>query len=73
MVCAMCKAEMKQGSVNFPVDLESNFILIKEVPAYICEQCGEYFLGDDVAEAIEEIVEKAKVSNVEFEILRFAA
>jgi YgiT-type zinc finger domain-containing protein len=64
---------MKNGRVNFPVDVGNNFILIKDVPALVCEQCGEYFLEDDVAGVIEEIVNDAKSSNVEFEILKFAA
>ena len=73
MLCVLCKGEVKSGRVNFPVDEEGNFILIKGVPAQICEQCGEFFLEDDVAEAIEEIVKNAKRSNVEVEILKFAA
>lgn len=73
MLCVLCKGEMKSGKVNFPVDKEDNFILIKGVPAEICEQCGEVFLKDDVAAAIEKIAKTAKATNVEFEILRFAA
>jgi len=73
MLCFLCKGEMKSGKVNFPIDEEDNFILIKGVPAEICEQCGEVFLKDDVAAAIEEIAKTAKATNVEFEILRFAA
>jgi len=73
MFCFLCKGEMKSGKVNFPIDEEDNFILIKGVPAEICEQCGEVFLKDDVAAAIEEIAKTAKATNVEFEILRFAA
>jgi len=64
---------MKNGKVNFPVDDEDNFILIKGVLAQICEQCGEFFLEDDVAAAIEKIAKKAKATNVEFGILKFAA
>jgi len=73
MLCVLCKGEMKSGKVNFPIDEEDNFILIKGVPAEICGQCGEVFLKDDVAAAIEEIAKTAKATNVEFEILRFAA
>ena len=73
MICVMCKGEMTPGKVNFPVDLEENFILIKEVPALVCKQCGEHFLDDATAKRIEEIVETARSSNVEIEVLRFAA
>ena len=40
MLCILCKGDMKNGKVNFPVDAKEHFILIKGVPAQICEQCG---------------------------------
>ena len=43
MQCILCKGDMKNGKVNFPVDTDENFILIKGVPAKLCEQCGEFF------------------------------
>jgi YgiT-type zinc finger domain-containing protein len=73
MFCALCKGKMKNGKVNFPVNVGNNFIRIKDVPALVCEQCGEYFLEDDVAGVIEKIVSDTKSLNVEFEILKFAA
>jgi YgiT-type zinc finger domain-containing protein len=69
----MCKSDTKEGYVNYPVDRDQQFLLIKNVPAHICNQCGEYFLDDDVFKTIEKIIEKTKDSNVEIEILRFAA
>ncbi|HEX30572.1 TPA: type II toxin-antitoxin system MqsA family antitoxin [Candidatus Poribacteria bacterium] len=73
MKCVLCKGEMKEGKVNLPVDLEERFILVKSVPALICEQCGEYFISDEVMRKLELIVEEAKSRGVEIEILRFAA
>lgn len=73
MHCTICKGEMKPQKINFPVDLENTFILVKEVPAIVCQQCGEYFLEDDIAKKIEEIAETAKSSNIEIEVLKFAA
>ena len=73
MNCVMCKGNMKRGTTNYPIDRDSQFLLIKNVPALICDQCGEIFIDDNVFEKIEEIVESAQNSNVEIEILRFAA
>ncbi|MFH1075563.1 MAG: type II toxin-antitoxin system MqsA family antitoxin [Pseudomonadota bacterium] len=73
MTCIMCKGELTKGKVNFPVDRPPNFLLIKDVPAMVCEQCGEYFIDDGTAERIEEIVQRVKSSAVEIEVLRFAA
>jgi YgiT-type zinc finger domain-containing protein len=73
MVCTFCKGSTKLQTINFPIDLESTFILVKEVPAIVCQQCGEYFLEDNIAERIEDIAETAKSSNIEIEVLKFAA
>ena len=73
MPCVICKGNIKNGKVNFPIDLGTNFVLIKHVPAHVCEQCGEYFLEDDVAAVVEKIAENARSSNAELEILTYAA
>ena len=73
MFCVLCKGTMSYGKVNFPVDAGKTFVLVKDVPAYVCEQCGEYFLEDTVAEAVEKIAHNARNSVSEIEILRYAA
>jgi len=69
----MCKGKMKDDFVNFPVDNKHHFILIKEVPALVCEECGEFFIDDKVHTQIERIVNKTKEANAELEIVKFAA
>ena len=73
MLCILCKGEMQQENINYPVDLKDRFILIKGVPALVCKQCGEQYLNNDVLKKIERIVENAKKHNVEIEIIRYAA
>ena len=73
MFCVICKGETKPGKVNFPIDLGTTFVLVKDVPANVCKQCGEYFLEDDVAAVIEKIAENARSSKIEIEIQRYAA
>ena len=73
MHCVICKGNLASGQINYPVNKDSQFLLIKEVPALICDQCGEYYLDDHIFSKIEKIVESAKQLNVEIEVLRFAA
>jgi hypothetical protein len=48
-------------------------VILKGVPAEICENCGEYYLSDDMAGQVLERAEAAVKSGAEVEILRFAA
>jgi YgiT-type zinc finger domain-containing protein len=48
-------------------------VIIKDVPAQVCENCGEYYLNDEITERVLSMAEEAVKKNVEVEILRFAA
>jgi YgiT-type zinc finger domain-containing protein len=48
-------------------------VIIKGVPAQVCENCGEYYLDENVTERIMAMGEEAVKKNVEVEILRYAA
>ncbi len=73
MECVLCKGMLSRGMVNYPVDLGDKFILIREVPADICNQCGEYYLDDEVYKKIEEIINHVKSVNfgIEIEVIKF--
>jgi len=45
----------------------------KDVPADICEICGEYYLTEELTEKVKAMVEGAVQKDVEVEVLRFAA
>jgi YgiT-type zinc finger domain-containing protein len=48
-------------------------VILKQVPADVCENCGEYYLSNEVAAQVLEKAESAVKSGAEVEILRFAA
>ncbi|WP_334781315.1 type II toxin-antitoxin system MqsA family antitoxin [Nostoc sp.] len=48
-------------------------IVLKKVPAEICDNCGEYYLSDAVTEQVLEKAESAINNGAELEIIRYAA
>jgi hypothetical protein len=48
-------------------------VIIRDVPAAICEDCGEYYLDEDVATKVYGQGEDAVQRHAEVEILRYAA
>ena len=56
----MCKGTLQDGFSNFTADLDMCIIIIKNVPAYVCNQCGEVSYNDETAKRIEEIVQGIK-------------
>ena len=48
-------------------------VVIKDVPADICENCGKYYPTEDLTAKVVAMAEDAVRHNVEIEVLRFAA
>ncbi|MCK4959269.1 MAG: type II toxin-antitoxin system MqsA family antitoxin [Planctomycetes bacterium] len=74
MKCVICRqGQTKDGFATVTLNREHTTVVIKEVPADICENCGEYYLSDTVTAKIEKLAAQAVHDGVEIEILRYAA
>lgn len=51
---------MKQGKTTFTVDFGDGVVVVRDVPATICSQCGMEWIDDSIAEQAEKIVNEAK-------------
>ena len=74
MKCVICKlGETHAGKTTVTLHRGQSTIIIKDVPAQICDNCGEYYLSDEISEQVMSLAENAIKHNAEVEILRFAA
>lgn len=74
MKCVLCKqGETCPGQTTVTLQRGETTIIIKGVPAEVCENCGEYYLSETVTEQVLERAEQAVKNGAEVEILRFAA
>ena len=74
MKCTICKqGETLPGKTTVVLERGKTTVVIKDVPAEICENCGEYYLTEEMTEKVMKMAEKAVQHNVEIEVLRFAA
>ena len=48
-------------------------VVLKGVPAQVCENCGEYYLAEEVAARLLAQAEAAVANGAEVEIVRYAA
>ena len=56
MTCFMCKGTVCGGFSTFTVDMGTCIVIVKNVPALICDQCGDTCYNDETAGRLEEIV-----------------
>ncbi|AMM41168.1 hypothetical protein HS1_001365 [Candidatus Desulfofervidus auxilii] len=74
MKCVICKqGETKFGTVTVTLTRGETTVIIKNVPAEVCQNCGEYYLSEEVTKKLLEKAEYAVESGSELDILKYAA
>ncbi len=74
MKCVICKqGQTQSGKVTVTLERGQTTVLIKDVPAQVCENCGEYYLAEEVSARLLETAESAVKKGAEVEILRYVA
>ncbi len=58
--CPLCGGTKKEGRTTFTVDLGSGLVVVRDVPATVCAQCGADWVKDDISAKLEKIVEDAR-------------
>jgi YgiT-type zinc finger domain-containing protein len=74
MQCALCRdGELAPGEVTVTLQRGDTTVIVKQVPADVCGNCGDYFLSEAIAARVFDSAEEAVARGAEVEILRFAA
>jgi YgiT-type zinc finger domain-containing protein len=74
MKCVICKNGQSQpGFVTVTLERDECIVVIKKVPAEVCENCGEYYLSNEITEQVLDRAEVAVNNGAEVEIIRYAA
>ena len=67
------QGETLPGKATLVLERGQTTVVSKDVPADICENCGEYYLTEELTEKVMAMAEEVVQHNVEIEVLRFAA
>ncbi|MBW4626247.1 MAG: type II toxin-antitoxin system MqsA family antitoxin [Brasilonema octagenarum HA4186-MV1] len=74
MQCVICKhGETQPGWVTVTLERNNTIVILKGVPAEVCNNCGEYYLNESVTNEVLKRAEEAVNKGAEVEILRYAA
>ena len=72
MTCFRCKGSTEQKLKTHAVTLDKCVIIIRNVPALVCSQCGEAYFTDDVMQKLESITDKLENIIKEVAIVDYA-
>ncbi len=74
MACQLCKGNMASGTNILPYELQNGrVIVVLNVPARICDQCGEEYVDMKVLRNVEMLLDRAvrdglSMGFVEYEV-----
>lgn len=71
--CAVCGGSMMQGQTTVTIDYGTGVLVVRNVPATICSQCGNEWIDDQYAEKIETFANEAKNKHSVVEVLSLSA
>lgn len=56
MQCLYCKGTLVRQRVSYAATRRGYHLIIHDVPAWVCEQCGEPLFDEDTVDAIQEVL-----------------
>ena len=76
--CSMCAVGTLQkasagGTTTLTMDRGEATIVFKDVPADVCDTCGEAFIDEDISEDVYEQAEAAIEAGAQFDVRYYKA
>ena len=71
--CPLCSGDMADGTTAIPFFIDEKIVVIKDVPAEICADCGEAYMKSSVVGEIETILDRLNDLNSEMSVIHYRA
>lgn len=67
MTCLVCKHNrFKSGTTILPIERGKAILLITDIPARVCENCGETYLEEETAQGVQDLANEALDGEVSY-------
>jgi YgiT-type zinc finger domain-containing protein len=74
MMCVICKhGETSPGNTTVTFERNGKVVIIQDVPAEICGNCGEYYLDEMTASQVQQLARESRNRGVELELRHYIA
>ena len=74
MRCVICKqGETVPGTTTITLERDGMTLVIKNVPARVCDNCGEAYIEEDTAMRLLDLVNDAARAGVQVDIRQYVA
>ena len=74
MICVVCKkGNTRLGTATVALERENTTLVIKEVPAQVCANCGEEYVDEDTTSGLLKTAEEAARVGVQVDVRQYTA
>lgn len=56
MKCLYCQADLRRGTISYTINRHGYHLVIDDLVAYTCSQCGEYLLDETSVDTIQKLI-----------------
>ena len=67
--CPVCGGNKSPGKTTYSVDLGTGIVVVRNVPATVCDQCGEEWIAPKTARSLERFTDEARQKGRQVEII----
>ena len=67
-LCPLCGGNKTRGTTTFSAELGIGVVVVRQVRATVCSQCGEEWIDDATARELERIVDDARQRRLQVEV-----
>lgn len=72
--CVLCDhGERQRGTTTITLNRQDAVIVFRDVPADVCDNCGEAYLAVDTARELEQLATAAITAGVKYEVREYVA
>lgn len=68
-LCPRCGDSKEPGKATYTVDFGPSLVIVRNVPAMVCDQCGEEWIGSETAGKLERLTQGARQRGEQFAII----
>ena len=63
-ICSCGKGKLKKGTTDFTAKVEGEMIVIRDVPAYVCDNCTEAYFSIETSRKIDKIMREFRAGKL---------
>ena len=74
MKCLICKnGETTAGTTTVTLERDGTVLVIRAVPAQVCQNCGEAYVNEAVTDSLVKVAEQAVRSGIQVDVREYVA